>query len=114
MRDFNVPVTIEGVATVREPDGLALSSRNQRLTPDERPLAPSLYAALSEARRQVEGGRVGPCRDQEKRRTPGFRHDERVRLEYLELVDPDDFQPVRTHRPARSWPQRRSGSVRHG
>ena len=49
--DFNVPVTIVPVPTVREPDGLALSSRNQRLSAAERELAPVLYTRAS-ARRE--------------------------------------------------------------
>jgi len=47
VRDFNVPVSIEAIATVRDSDGLALSSRNQRLDQGERELARSLYRALS-------------------------------------------------------------------
>src|SRR5688572_18034998 len=49
VKDFNVPVTIVGIPTVREADGLAISSRNQHLDPDERRLAPALYRALSKA-----------------------------------------------------------------
>jgi pantoate--beta-alanine ligase len=44
--DFNLPIEIVGVETVREPDGLALSSRNSYLAAAERPLAAQLYAAL--------------------------------------------------------------------
>ena len=47
--DLNVPLAIVGVPTVREPDGLALSSRNRHLTPAERPLAIHLYRALLKA-----------------------------------------------------------------
>src|SRR6185312_7340158 len=54
--DFNVPVTIVPVPTVGEPDGLALSSRNVRLSADERQLAPSLYKALQRAAASVEAG----------------------------------------------------------
>src|SRR5262245_32961657 len=93
--DFNVPVRIVPVPTVREPDGLALSSRNLRLSADERQLAPSLYAALRRAAASVEeGAQNGPeiARDA-ARLIPA---DERLRLEYLQLVDPEDFQPV-TH-----------------
>jgi pantoate--beta-alanine ligase len=91
--DFNVPVTIAAVPTVRESDGLALSSRNLRLSADERRLAPSLYKALLRAAASVEEGAAnGPeiARDA----ATLIPADERLRLEYLELVDPEDFQPV--------------------
>lgn len=55
-RDLAMPVEIEGVPTVREPDGLALSSRNQYLTPDERRAAPELYRALSDLAARIEAG----------------------------------------------------------
>jgi len=56
VRDLCMPVTIAGVATVREADGLAMSSRNGYLAPAERALAPRLYAVLSEVKTQVEAG----------------------------------------------------------
>lgn len=91
--DFNVPVKIVGVPTVREPNGLAISSRNQRLDARERELALELYRALREAEAQIAGGATdaGEIVRDAKARIPA---DERLRLEYLELVDPDDFQPV--------------------
>src|SRR5439155_19346751 len=48
VRDLDIPVRIEGVATVREPDGLALSSRNVYLSPEERQVAPQLHQVLSD------------------------------------------------------------------
>src|SRR3984893_5274672 len=48
VRDLDIPVRIEGVPTVREPDGLALSSRNVYLSPEERRGAPQLHQVLSD------------------------------------------------------------------
>jgi pantoate--beta-alanine ligase len=91
--DFNVPVRIAGVPTVREPDGLALSSRNVRLNANERQLAPCLYAALRRAAVSVEKG-VSNVSEITRNAATAIPPDERLRLEYLELVDPEDFQPV--------------------
>ena len=97
--DFNVPVRIAPVPTVREPDGLALSSRNLRLNPGERTLAPCLYAALQRAAASIEDGAANSAEITRDAATL-IPADERLRLEYLELVDPEDFQPVtRVHGP---------------
>lgn len=56
VRDLDVPVTIEGVETVREPDGLALSSRNRYLSAEERAVAPRLHAVLRDIAQAVRGG----------------------------------------------------------
>jgi len=99
--DLNFPVTVVPVPTVREPDGLAMSSRNQRLTPEQRRIAPVLYQALCEAEGLCETGRMtrGGSRSAAVvkqgalallARTP------EIRVEYLEVVDPATFQPVDT------------------
>jgi pantoate--beta-alanine ligase len=91
--DFNVPIEIVAVPTVREPDGLALSSRNQRLQPGERRAAVVLYEALKVARTQVaEGVRDAACVRQAA--TQVVEREPAVRLEYLEVVDPREMQPV--------------------
>ncbi len=54
--DLNFPIRIVTVPTVREADGLALSSRNQRLTAEEHQIAPVLFQALTRGRNLVEGG----------------------------------------------------------
>jgi pantoate--beta-alanine ligase len=60
--DLDVPVELVVCPTVREPDGLALSSRNRYLDPDQRREAVALYAALSAGRALVERGERDPAR----------------------------------------------------
>jgi len=98
VRDLNVPTAIAGVATVREADGLALSSRNQRLSADERRLATALFQALREAERQIGAGERDPAviRERAAARIPSSPH---LRLEYLEIVDPDSLQPAAVVQP---------------
>lgn len=54
VEDLNIPVHIIGAPTVRADDGLALSSRNRYLTPDERSAAPAVYRALDRARQRLQ------------------------------------------------------------
>lgn len=56
VRDLNFPIAITGIPTRREADGLAMSSRNSRLSATERKLAPKLYRALCEAGNSLQGG----------------------------------------------------------
>jgi len=92
-RDLNISTTIVGVPTVREPDGLALSSRNQHLSAAERTLAVALYQALCEAHGQLMAGvrDVGLIKEAAGSRIPGVPE---LRLEYLEIVDSEEMQPV--------------------
>ena len=55
-RDLNIPTTIEGVPTIREEDGLALSSRNVYLNSQERTAAPILFKTISEVASKVRAG----------------------------------------------------------
>ena len=91
--DFNVTTTIVGVPTVRESDGLALSSRNQRLDPDERQLASALYHALQRVKSAIAAG-VSNVSELKQLAATQIPPDPRLRLEYFEIVDPVDFQPV--------------------
>ena len=91
--DFNVATTIVGVPTVRESDGLALSSRNQRLDPDERQLAPALYHALQRVKSAIAAG-VSNVSELKQLAASQIPPDPRLRLEYFEIVDSVDFQPV--------------------
>lgn len=56
VRDLGVPIEVIGVPTVREPDGLALSSRNRYLNPEQRERASGLYRVLTEAGRAIASG----------------------------------------------------------
>jgi pantoate--beta-alanine ligase len=91
--DLNVPVRIRRCPTVREPDGLALSSRNQYLTAEQRGHATVLSRALDEVRRRVEEGErdAGLLRRLLAERvaaTPG------ARLDYAAVVDFETLQPA--------------------
>jgi pantoate--beta-alanine ligase len=92
VRDLNFPLEIIGVPTVREPDGLAMSSRNVRLSPAERQAAAVLYRALEAAQ----------ASDQAASRVlvSIARHlvaaEPLARLEYIEIVDRDTLAPVAT------------------
>jgi pantoate--beta-alanine ligase len=91
--DFNVPIEIVGVPTVREADGLAMSSRNVHLSAEERALAPSLYEALREAQRSIGSG-VRDAAAVHRAAAARIPQRDALRLEYLEVVDPEDMQPV--------------------
>jgi pantoate--beta-alanine ligase len=90
--DLNLPVRVEALPTVREHDGLAMSSRNVLLSPGERRRALALSAALNAARQRVEAGERAGRSLLEAAREQLRRLD--VEPEYVELVDPHTFQPL--------------------
>lgn len=91
--DLNVPVTIVEVPTVREADGLAISSRNRHLTLSERKSAIVLYEALRLTERLILAGERDPA-VVKRTATDHIAGVPGVRLEYLEIVDPEEMQPV--------------------
>lgn len=98
--DLDIPVEIVGCPTVREDDGLALSSRNVRLSGAERSVAPALARVLFDAARRIAKGEEVAETLAEARRAiaaAGYRE-----VEYLELRGEDDLAPMAIHdRPAR-------------
>ncbi len=93
VRDLNLPVELVVCPTVREPDGLAMSSRNRRLDPAGREAAAAIYSALRAAVREANAGETSAF----KLVTVARRLLDRqptVRLQYLEVVHPQTFQPV--------------------
>jgi pantoate--beta-alanine ligase len=91
VRDFRLPVEIVGCETVREPDGLAMSSRNMLLTPEQRNLAPRIFEVLR--RTKSRAGLIPPGNLAREARLaletiPGFR------VEYFEIADPVTLLPL--------------------
>ena len=101
VEDSNFPVSIIAVETVREPDGLALSSRNALLAPAERAAAPVLVRSLRAARAAIEAGATD-ARSVRDQASEMLQREPLVRLDYFEIVDPETLQPVgRIERPVR-------------
>jgi pantoate--beta-alanine ligase len=99
-RDLNMPIDIVACPTVREPDGLALSSHNARLSPAARRIAPKLASALFTAAAQIADGAPVASAIAEARSaiaSAGYK-----KVEYLELRAEDDLSPMgELDRPAR-------------
>ena len=98
VRDFALPIRIVAVPTVRDPEGLAISSRNAYLAPAEREAAPAIYRALDVAAKGFGGGLADPVELEDTVRhllegTPG------VAIDYVAVVD-----EITLRRPARTGP----------
>jgi pantoate--beta-alanine ligase len=90
VQDLNIPVIIVGVPTVREADGLAISSRNRHLNAHERLQARALSQALFTARDEILAGE----RSVKKIQSAVAHYFDGVRLEYFSVVDPETLTPV--------------------
>ena len=93
VRDLNVPVEIVSCPTVREPDGLAMSSRNRYLSEEERRQAPVLYRSLRAAQELVNAG-VTDTREIERKVRGMLARSLLLSVEYVEIVDPDEMTAV--------------------
>jgi pantoate--beta-alanine ligase len=98
VRDLNFPIGIIGVPTVREADGLALSSRNQYLNPEEREQATVLYRAITWVKTLADAGESSV----EKLIVAGediISSAKDARVDYVSIVDADNLRPLEKLRP---------------
>ncbi len=93
VRDLFLDVDVVGAPIVREADGLAMSSRNRHLDPDERAAARCLAAALDAADATLAAG-ARQAADVVAAATAVLAHEPRARVEYVAVVDPDTLQNV--------------------
>jgi pantoate--beta-alanine ligase len=94
VRDLNFPLKIVIAPTVREVDGLAMSSRNRYLTPEQRPQATILWRVIQTARRRAASGPVSPA-DMTRELRRLIAHEPEARLDYVSFFDPDSLEPAR-------------------
>jgi len=93
VRDLNFPVRIKVVETMRESDGLAMSSRNIYLTPRERSEAGTLYASLKTAKHEVLEGELSVARIKARIRSMILKTSGRI--DYIECVDAQTLRPIK-------------------
>lgn len=108
VRDLNIPAAIEGIPTVREADGLAMSSRNRYLSPEERTVAPELYRGLQRLAAQKDMNEYSFNEQRGQWLRDGF-----GQIEYLELREADTLEPLHAYKPgARLLVAARLGTTR--
>jgi pantoate--beta-alanine ligase len=93
VRDLNFPVQVVVCPIVRESDGLAMSSRNAYLDPQQRKSALALYQSLRAVREQFDRGKC-EVRTLIETGAEAYVAAPSVRLDYLEIVDPETLEPV--------------------
>lgn len=112
IRDLDFPVTLKVLPTVREPDGLAMSSRNARVSSEGRRRSTVIFQALQEGRRLIE---CGLRRENAilRRMRGTLRREPGIRVEYLGVVDPETLERMRrVRRPALLLAAARVGKTR--
>jgi pantoate--beta-alanine ligase len=102
-RDLDIPVAIAGAPTMREADGLAMSSRNAYLSPSERAIAASLNRGLRELAQAVARGE--PCRAAEEHALRVLLENGFTSVDYVTVADAETLQPIERigKRPARAF-----------
>ncbi|MGC9219978.1 MAG: pantoate--beta-alanine ligase [Solirubrobacteraceae bacterium] len=111
VEDLNMPVRIQAGATVREPDGLAMSSRNAHLSPEERRRAAAIPRALSQAQEMVGAGQQDARVIEQAVRAE--LESSATQVDYVRIVEPERLAPIRTIAgPARMLVAARFGNTR--
>lgn len=93
VKDLDLPLKIRVLPTVREEDGLAMSSRNSYLTPEERKKAPVLYRSLKKAEEMIKGGEkdAGRVREEMKKMIDAVGI---TRIDYIAIVNPRNLEDL--------------------
>ncbi|WP_299228180.1 pantoate--beta-alanine ligase [Sulfurihydrogenibium sp.] len=94
VKDLNFPVNVVGCPVVREPDGLAMSSRNKYLSDEERESALYISQALFEAKRMFEDGITDPNLIKERVKQIISQANHLKEIQYVEIVDSNTLKPV--------------------
>lgn len=94
VRDLDFNITLHGIDTMREEDGLAMSSRNRYLSPDERAQSPALRAALVKARDAWKKGETDPDALEKLIADHIKEHAPLGRIDYISAVDADNLQAI--------------------
>ena len=93
IKDLLMPIRMVIVPTMREPDGLAMSSRNRYLSPSERASAPILYQGLLSGQKMVQSG-IYSRKEIIDQASSLIQKDPSVQLEYLSIADPTNLHEI--------------------
>jgi len=100
VQDLNFPIKIVTAQTVRDKDNLALSSRNARLSPEERAQAPIIYKAIQKAKETLKkSAGVVPAERLRKELADFIQTQPSARVDYIEFFDPLSLEPMQDLRP---------------
>ncbi|MEM9016702.1 MAG: pantoate--beta-alanine ligase [Verrucomicrobiota bacterium] len=94
IRDLNFPIEVIAAPTVREEDGLAMSSRNAYLTSDQRRTAPVIYDTLTQISNGIAAGAISTPEIARKQAHRTIESCEGARLDYFEIVDSESLEPL--------------------